>query len=169
MSKNMLPRTCRSCGCTFIGGPRAWYCPECRAERAKVASKRCKEKMKTPNYIPLGSTIKCEICGKNIIKTGGGTRFCYECGAKHLKEIDNKQSLEWKYNNKDKIKEGKRKLSKKRRAEEGKISGIKYIIWDKEKRKWRVVPIINKKQVHLGYFDELSDAKTALDDFLNNA
>lgn len=169
MSKNMLPRTCRSCGCTFIGGPRAWYCPECRAERAKVASKRCKEKMKTPNHIPLGSTIQCEICGKKIIRTGSRTRYCSECGEKHLKKVDNEQSLEWKYKNIDKIKDSKRKLSKKRHAEEGKTSRIKYIIWDKEKRKWRVAPFINGKKVHIGYFSELSDAKTALDDFLNNA
>ena len=27
------PRTCRQCGRTFWGGPRAWYCPECRKER----------------------------------------------------------------------------------------------------------------------------------------
>lgn len=23
-------RTCRECGSQFYGGPRAWYCPECR-------------------------------------------------------------------------------------------------------------------------------------------
>lgn len=33
--KNMLPRICQGCGKTFLGGPRAWYCEDCREERKK--------------------------------------------------------------------------------------------------------------------------------------
>lgn len=34
-STTIRPRTCRECGATFDGGPRAWYCPNCRAIRKK--------------------------------------------------------------------------------------------------------------------------------------
>jgi rubrerythrin len=29
-------RTCRQCGKEFQGGPRAWYCPECRSPHGSV-------------------------------------------------------------------------------------------------------------------------------------
>lgn len=137
MSKNMLPRVCRECGVTFLGGPRAWYCPECREERRKKASKEYKERKRSGRAIPLGSAIKCEICGKEVIKRGGLQRYCEDCAKIHLKEIDNAQSLEWKQNNLEKVKESKRNMSKKRHAEEGKRSGFTGVYWDKGKRKWR--------------------------------
>lgn len=28
-------RICKECGIKFSGGPRAWYCPNCRKERQK--------------------------------------------------------------------------------------------------------------------------------------
>ena len=38
----LKPRVCRQCGATFLGGPRAWYCPDCRAERRAEADRRAK-------------------------------------------------------------------------------------------------------------------------------
>ena len=33
-------RTCRTCGTTFKGDPRAWYCPTCRAERERASRRK---------------------------------------------------------------------------------------------------------------------------------
>ena len=65
-----------------------------------------------------GFISKREICGKDIIKTGGPQRFCDDCAKIHLKELDNMQSLDWKRNNPEKYRESKRKFSKKRYAED---------------------------------------------------
>lgn len=115
MVNNMLPRTCRDCGKVFIGGPRAWYCHDCRKERAREANKRAKQKKKTAEYIPVGSIIQCELCGKEIIKRGGKHKYCNKCAEKHLKEIDNAQSLEWKKNNPEKIRKSKKKYNESRK------------------------------------------------------
>ncbi|MDO4275862.1 MAG: hypothetical protein Q4D16_19515 [Eubacteriales bacterium] len=167
MSNNILPRICKSCGCTFDGGPRAWYCPGCRVDRRKAQLKEHRMRRREPRYNPIGSVIKCELCGKEIIKNSGRQRYCPQCAEKHLKEVDNLQSLEWKRNNPEKIREGKRLYSKRRHAEEGKQSGIKYISWEKSHKKWKVIPYVNGKQVRIGEYSSLDDAKSALIKFLN--
>lgn len=160
VSNNMLPRTCRECGKTFQGGPRAWYCPECRAERKKIQSKEYKQRKKSGKTIPIGSLMKCEICGKEIVKSGGAQRFCPECAEKHLKEIDNQQSLEWKKANLEKVRESKRKISKERHATgESFESGVKGVTWDKGKRKWIVNINYRGKQYRIM---QTSDKDTAL-------
>lgn len=44
MSNVVRPRTCRQCGTTFEGGPRAWYCPACRELRRREAQAKYREK-----------------------------------------------------------------------------------------------------------------------------
>lgn len=56
----ILPRICKECGKSFPGGPRAWYCPDCRRERKKH-DKEFKERKRSGKVIPNGSVIKCEI------------------------------------------------------------------------------------------------------------
>lgn len=136
--KNMLPRICRECGKSFLGGPRAWYCEDCRGERKKKQLKEFRERKRMGMVIPNGAIIKCEICGKEIIKNGGLQRFCDDCAAEHLKAVDNAQSLEWKKKNPEKIKESKRKLSRERyKNGEQLTSGIKGVSWDKSKMYWK--------------------------------
>ena len=115
MKDNILPRICRTCGTSFLGGPRAFYCPECREERKKEQSKKYKECIKHGSIITLGSVIQCESCGCDIIKCSGLQRFCPQCAKKHLKIIDNKQSEDWNKKNKEKVK----KYNKKARAGHG--------------------------------------------------
>ena len=146
----ILTRTCKECGKSFQGGPRAWYCPECREIRKKQQLKEYKYRKRSGNIVPLGSIIKCEICGKEIIKNGGLQRFCDECAAKHLKEVDNEQSLQWKKENPEKIKESKRKISKKRHENgESVESRIKGVSWDKGKQKWVSSINYNGKQYRI--------------------
>lgn len=107
MKDNILPRICKTCGISFLGGPRAFYCPECRQKRIKEQNKRYKDRKKHSYIIPLGSVIQCESCGCDIIKCSGLQRFCKQCAKKHLKIIDNKQSLAWNKNNQVKVKNQK--------------------------------------------------------------
>lgn len=159
MSNNILPRVCRECGATFQGGPRAWYCPECRAERKKIQTKEYKQRKKAGKTVPVGSLIKCEICGKEIVKSSGSQRFCQECAARHLKEIDNQQSLEWKKANPEKVRESKRKTSKERHATgESRESGVKGVTWDKGKKKWIVNINYKGKQYRIAQTSDIDEA-----------
>lgn len=69
-------RTCRTCGTTFKGGPRAWYCPTCRAERERVSRRK---RNQHPPRRKLGSIDQCENCGKDYIVNSGLQRYCPEC------------------------------------------------------------------------------------------
>lgn len=167
MKNNMLNRTCRLCECTFVGGPRAWYCPTCRDKRQKIADARYKANKRSGNVIPLGSTIHCEICGTDIIKNSGLQRFCNDCAYTHLKEVDNKQSLAWKRSNPEKVKELQRIASRKNiETGEAKQSGIKGVNWDKSSKRWKVVYYENKKQHYIGKFKDKDTAISALDKYL---
>jgi len=132
---------------------------DCREERKKIQVRQYRERKKQGNVLKLGETMQCEICLKEIIRNSARQRFCAECAAMHLKEIDNRQSLEWKHEHPEKIKESKRKLSKRRHEKgEQRESGIKYITWDKGTNKWRVLLYLNRKQVDCGRFKNIEDA-----------
>lgn len=101
MSNVVRTRVCRQCGREFKGGPRAWYCPECRAARQKEAAARYR---KNGAERHLGTISQCTICGKEYIVESGLQRYCTECAAKHLKQVDNAASLQYKKANPDKAK-----------------------------------------------------------------
>lgn len=42
-------------------------------------------------------------------------------------------------------------------------SGVKGVVFDKETKKWRVRITVNKKIISLGYYDNLNDAKTVIE------
>ena len=92
-------RVCRQCGSSFQGGPRAWYCPDCRhkrrLERNKVYAKGFRRH--------LGDTDYCRHCGKPYIVQSGLQRYCKECGELNCKLVDRRQSLDYYRQNKDKI------------------------------------------------------------------
>lgn len=88
----LRPRSCRQCGITFDGGPRAWYCPDCRAERQR---QRGAARRKTGPKRPLGSIDKCVVCGKEYIVTGGLQKYCKDCAPEAVRAIDREQSKQW--------------------------------------------------------------------------
>nr|DAW46093.1 MAG TPA: putative transcriptional regulator [Caudoviricetes sp.] len=78
------PRVCRECGQTFSGGPRAWYCPECRAERKKEQ----KHRYQTAGAVrPIGSTDVCVRCGKEYTVSNGLQKYCPDCAVEAVRAV----------------------------------------------------------------------------------
>ncbi len=40
-------------------------------------------------------------------------------------------------------------------------SGVKGVFWDNQKSKWHAVIKLNRKQIHIGFFDNIEDANIA--------
>ena len=90
------PRTCRRCGVVFDGGPRAWYCPDCREVRKKLYKARAKENRKRGKNITLGESVgKCEVCGHEFIYASVRQRYCPECAKEAWKASDRRQGREY--------------------------------------------------------------------------
>ena len=104
-------RICRMCGRTFSGGPRAWYCPECRIERNKATGRDHK---KHGTSRPLGSKDICLNCGKKYIVNGGLQKYCPDCREEMRKKVDNEQGTAYYYKRYD-SKAKKEERSEKRR------------------------------------------------------
>ncbi len=85
-------RVCRECGITFSGGPRAWYCPECRAERQRRRQRIYKAEH---SKRPLGSTDLCENCGAEYIVESGMQKYCPKCQPIMHKKLDNEQGKKY--------------------------------------------------------------------------
>ena len=77
-------RTRRRSGASFPGGPRAWYCPDCRRERAKESKTRIR---RTGPVRPLGSVDLCEVCGKPYTVNGSRQRYCPDCAEEAVKAV----------------------------------------------------------------------------------
>lgn len=88
-------RTCRECSRSFKGGPRAYYCPECRYERQKKRDRerQAKKRKGIGAERPLGSLDKCERCKKEYTVNAGLQRFCENCQIAHKLEYDHSRAM----------------------------------------------------------------------------
>lgn len=93
---SIRPRVCKTCGRTFDGGPRAWYCPECRAERKK-------NRNRTQTNRPIGSTDICQRCGEPYIVMSWRQKYCEKCADEAVKEKVRAHKKEVREKNKEKI------------------------------------------------------------------
>lgn len=109
----LTQKTCQRCGKGFRGGPRAWYCPECRKERER---ERRKKYNTYGTERKIGSVDTCKCCGKQYTVSSGTQKYCKECAEPAVKEIDREQGLEWYRKNAEKINpkrnEARRKIVK---------------------------------------------------------
>lgn len=94
-------RICRQCGKPFKGGPRAWYCPDCRLMRRRESDARQRTKKKPDRA--LGSIDRCVICGKEYIVNAATQKYCKECAKPAWMEADRKQSLKYYETNRESI------------------------------------------------------------------
>ena len=93
-------RTCRECGVQFYGGPRAWYCPECRERRLKTRRKMYRSQKYSTR--PLGSIDICKKCGKEYVVKAGLQVYCPECAENAVREKVNAHKRQYMSDNKDK-------------------------------------------------------------------
>ncbi len=100
---NIHPRQCKHCGFIFDGGPRAWYCPKCRAERKKQHKKEYQERKSKGSSRKIGNQYVCEICGNKYILKSGKQKYCESCAKEQMILIDRKQGLEYYRHNKNEI------------------------------------------------------------------
>lgn len=98
---NMYPRTCKICGASFAGGPRAFYCPTCRIEIMRERSRVSKQKERRGLTRQIGSIDLCVRCGKQYTVNSGIQKYCPDCKYEAIAEIDRKHGLEYYYDNKD--------------------------------------------------------------------
>lgn len=96
-------RICKQCGAEFKGGPRAWYCPNCRAVRRKAADSLCYDRKKKGVARSLGSIDICVACGEPYVVRGGLQKYCPECAPEEIKKNDRVQGLKYYWQNKDDI------------------------------------------------------------------
>ena len=90
------PRTCQECGAVFDGGPRAWYCPECRAKRYKVCSMAYARRKRNGVSLIMGESVgECEICGEPYVYTSARQRYCPDCAEEAWKAADRQQGREY--------------------------------------------------------------------------
>jgi len=93
-------RICRTCGASFKGGPRAWYCPECRRDREK---ERKKHYNRGEFARHIGQICLCENCSKEYTLESGLQKYCPECQPIMHKAKDREKSLDYYNKNKNKI------------------------------------------------------------------
>lgn len=100
MSVVVKDRICRQCGRSFPGGPRAWYCPECRYVRRLESAARFRAKGNKADR-PLGSLDKCVVCGKEYIVNSSRQKYCHDCAYEAVREVDKPESRRWNSEHKE--------------------------------------------------------------------
>lgn len=132
----LATRICRQCGIEFMGGPRAWYCPNCRRERAKESSRRNKQKIRTNGQSdrPLGSIDKCIVCGAEYVVQAARQKYCKMCAPEAIKAVDREQGRNW-------LKEA----VKKHGEEYLELHCIRKQLWEKNNKKDKICPICGEK------------------------
>lgn len=96
-------RQCIKCKTSFKGGPRAYYCPNCRDERTKETNRNHKRKKRLGLTRSIGSKDTCERCGEQYTVEAGLQRFCPDCQPIHAAEYDRKTALPFYHANKERI------------------------------------------------------------------
>lgn len=76
-------RVCRECGAEFSGGPRAWYCTDCRAARRRRQSATARQS--TPAR-RIGSEDLCEVCGKPYTVNSARQKYCPDCAQEAVRQ-----------------------------------------------------------------------------------
>ena len=96
-------RICKQCNIIFAGGPRAYYCPDCRLERTKATNRDYKTRKKNGNVREIGSIDICKRCGEKYTVNGGLQEYCLKCKKEHALEHDRSTGLKFYHLHKEQI------------------------------------------------------------------
>lgn len=113
---SIYKRKCQECGKEFDGGPRAWYCPDCREIRR---IERERKYHIYGNNRKLGDIDYCQNCGKEYIICSGLQKYCPACKKEMNRKKDNELSTKYYYDVIDKtVRNQKRRENWKNRTPE---------------------------------------------------
>ena len=87
-STTIAVRSCRACGASFPGGPRARCCPDCRLERRRRADRAYYRRRLHGETRPLGSTDRCTLCGRDYVVGSSRQRYCPDCAPAEYRRLD---------------------------------------------------------------------------------
>ena len=93
-------RICQTCGASFKGGPRSWYCPNCRTDRRRERQRRYQKDGYSRH---IGDTDICKNCGAEYTISSGLQMYCEECQKEMHMQLDRKQSLAYYEEHRDEI------------------------------------------------------------------
>jgi len=95
-------RICKQCNISFTGGPRAYYCPDCRVIRQAETNIRHRSRERKGLARKIGDSDKCEKCDKSYEIKAGLQRFCEDCQRIHQLEHQRVTNLKSYHLHKDK-------------------------------------------------------------------
>lgn len=167
--RHITEKICCRCGITFLGGPSATYCLDCRAEREKERQAEYRRRKRLGLSRQTGDPQTCIDCGKQYGYYTGASARCPECVKTHGKMVDLQKSKKWNMEHKKEYSQAKADYYQRRKEKMQKMStqptGEKYITQRKDNGKYRV-QIYGQTVKRLGQYDNLSDAIKARDTFL---
>lgn len=109
-------RICVTCGKTFLGYPRSKYCPDCRKDAQREATKRSRARKKAGTVRPIGSVDICQNCGKPYIVTSGLQRYCPDCSKYVVADNIREHKREYMEQNRERFDKHHREMRKGRRV-----------------------------------------------------
>ncbi len=129
-------RICRECGKTFSGGPRAWYCEDCRRERQREQARKYRM---NPSKRKIGSEDICKNCGNTYIVNGSLQKYCPDCQLEMHQKLDNQQGIAYYKSHYDTSQ--KRAERSRRRREHYQVIKDEHNAKRREKRKQKKRPL----------------------------
>lgn len=88
---------------SFPGGPRAWYCPDCRKKRQQEQNQAYKVRRRRGITRQIGGTDYCAVCCTAYIVDGANQRYCKKCAGAETAKTAREQSLAYYRREKDQI------------------------------------------------------------------
>lgn len=88
-------RVCRICEKEFLGGPRAFYCPDCRDEQKKTRKSEYQARKRVGKVRELGSVDICPVCGDEYTVEGSRQMYCPKCADQATKKVVNAHKREF--------------------------------------------------------------------------
>lgn len=154
----MHEKICKNCRTAFMGGPRAWYCPSCRADRQKIYKRQTQERERTGTIRRIGSTDICVVCREQYIVASGTQKYCRQCAPDEVKKIDRIQGLEYYKANKDDINPARYE----RRRVDHKICSVCGMSFDPQGRPRTICPSEECRKISKRQWQKKADEKRAL-------
>ena len=103
-----------------MGGPRAFYCPNCRRIRQREANERARKRGGATR--PIGSIDKCKLCGAEYVVNSGRQKLLFGRVPKEKRYLHGNENTKMGYN-----KASGQDIKKGRTAEREKMKSLRIL------------------------------------------